>query len=255
MMSRACLVLLAAALLGGCEPASAPQPSILAVEPSELVASGERVELRLRVDALLPGTMDYGSRSVSGDALASVVQVWAGEQRMEVQRSEPGGILVVLAPADLAVGEHELRLVLSDGREARRSQGLVVRSASDTGIPGRDPSGPVELADGGTPTPDGGARERFGLSGFRIEPVGEQVLNAPFPLVLRAEGSMAPSFQGSVTLSASKGAISPTTVGPFDNGVLEVTVTLDHPGDKVVITAVDEHGNVGSTNEFQVRPD
>jgi hypothetical protein len=88
MKSRACLVLLSGALLlGACEPASPPQPTILAVEPAQLVTSGESVELRLHIDALLPGTMDYSRRSVSGEDLASVMQVWLGERRVEVQRS------------------------------------------------------------------------------------------------------------------------------------------------------------------------
>lgn len=266
MMTRACLVLLAGALLGGCELASAPQPSILDVEPSEWVANGQSVELRLHVDALLPGAMDYGSRSVSSDDLAEVVQVWIGERRAVVQRSEPGGILVVTVPADLAAGEHELRLVLSDGREARRAQGLVVKSATETSVPIEPPTGPVELSDGGTPAPDAGTvdqelppdggtrQERHGLSGFRFDPIEEATRNEPFELVLSAEGSEAASFQGSVTLTVSKGTISPTTAGPFENGVLRVTVTVDHPGGKIVITAEDEHGNVGSTSEFRVRP-
>ena len=253
MMSRACLVLLAGALLGACEPASAPQPSIRAVEPEE-VASGQRVELRLHIDALLPGTMDYGRRAVSAEALASVVQVWVGEQQVEVLRSEPGGILVVSAPANLAEGAHDVRLVLSDGREARRAQGLVVKHVSETLVPG-EPTGPVELADGGTETPDGGRRqERSGLSGFTIDPVEEQVRDVPFVLVLRAQGSQAASYQGTVTLRANQGSIQPAVAGPFVDGVLRVQVTVDQPGAKRVITAVDEHGNEGSTNEFQVWP-
>lgn len=261
MMSRACLVLLAGALLGACEPASAPQPSILAVEPAEVVETVENVELRLHIDVLLPGTMDYGRRSVSGDALASVVQVWVGEQPAEVQRYEPGGILVVSVPAGIAVGAYDVRLMLSDGREARRAQALMVTSAVDgdvlMGEPGEpgEPGAPVELADGGTPTPDAGpAQERFGLRGFRIEPVEEQLRGVPFILVLTAQGSLAPSFQGTVTLSTNQGSIEPAVAGPFVDGVLRVKVTLDQPGAKRVITAVDEHGNQGSTNEFRVRP-
>ena len=265
MMSRACLVLLAGALLGACEPASAPQPSIRAVEPEE-VASGQRVELRLHIDALLPGTMDYGSRSVSGEALASVVQVWVGEQPAEVLRYEPGGILVVLVPADVAEGAQDVRLVLSDGREARRAQGVVVTRAfaGDILIGGPDepggpeePEGPVEqVADGGTPPPDAGLRqERSGLRGFRIEPVREQVRGVPFALELQAEGSEAASFQGTVTLSVDQGTIEPMVAGPFKNGSIRLEdVTVSQPGAKRVITVTDAHGNEGHSNEFQVWP-
>jgi hypothetical protein len=255
MKSRACLVLLSAALLvGACELASPPQPSILAVEPAELVTGGESVELRLHIDALLPGTMDYGRRSVSGEDLASVVQVWLGERQVEVQRFEPGGILVVSVPADVEEGVHDLRLVLSDGREARRPQGLVVMPAAQSDVPIDGPEEPHLLADGGAPPFDAGLiGEQFGVSGFRIEPVADQVVDVPFSLALSAEGSQAASFQGMVTLRTSKGTIKPGTVGPFMDGVLKVSVTLDHPGN-VVITAEDAHGNMGRTNAFQVRP-
>ena len=269
MMSRACLALLAGALLGACELASAPPPSILAVEPAEVVVTDQRVELRLHIDALLPGTMDYGSRSVSGEALASVVQVWVGEQPAEVQRYEPGGILIVLVPADVAEGVHDVRLVLSDGREARRAQGGVETRAfsGDILIGGPDepggpeeptePEGPVEqVADGGTPSPDAGLRqERAGLSGFRIEPVKEQVRGVPFVLEVQAEGSEAASFQGTVTLSVDNGTIEPAVAGPFKNGSVRVEgVTVSQPGAKRVITVTDTHGNEGRSNEFRVQP-
>ncbi len=254
MMSRALLALLAGALLGACELASAPPPSILAVEPTE-VMTGEPVELRLHIDALMPGTMDYGNRSVSGDPLSSVVRVWVGERQVEVVGHEPGGLLVVRVPADLAEGTHDVRLVLSDGREALRAQGLVVTSVFDSDLFTQQPDAPVERADGGTsPTDAGLVGERDGLSGFRIEPVEEQVREVPFVLELHAQGSGARSFQGSVTLSVDQGSIEPAVVGPFEDGLLRVKVKLDQPGAKRVITAVDKHGNAGRTNEFRVRP-
>jgi hypothetical protein len=146
---------------------------------------------------------------------------------------------------------HDLRLVLSDGREARRPQGLVVMTAlqDDVFI-----GGPQVQADGGSPSFDAGLRgEPFGVSGFRIEPVADQVVGVPFTLVLSAEGAQAASFQGTVTLRTNKGTIKPGTVGPFRDGVLKVEVTVDHPGN-VVITAEDAHGNAGRTNAFVVRP-
>lgn len=253
MRSRVLSALLAGALLGACEPASMPQPSILAVEPAEVV-TGERVELRLHIDALLPGTMDYGRRSVSGEPLSSVVQVWVGEQPAEVQRYEPGGILVVLVPAGVAEGAHDVRLVLSDGREAVRPQALVVMSVFEADVL---IGGPAEDAgsDGGTPSSDAGLREeRAGLSGFHIESVEEQVRDVPFVLELHAQGSGARAFQGSVTLSVDQGSIEPAVAGPFEDGLLRVKVRVDQPGAKRVITAVDTHGNEGRTNAFRVRP-
>lgn len=273
MKSHACLALLASVLLSACEPASLPPPSVLAVEPAA-VDSGKSVELRLRIDAVLPGTMDYGSRSVVSGELDSAVQVWLGETRVPIQRYEEGGILVVLVPSDMAVGEYDVRLVLSDGREARRLRALAVRGtcATNTAQPCTDlreptdggttpgPDAGTELRDGGAEGDGGGIGddrdcddERYGLSGFTFDTIEQQVRNVPFTITLRAEGSQAATYRGTVSLTSSKGTITPATAGPFVDGVLKVEVTLSQPSPQY-ITATDEHCNTGTSNTFMVRP-
>lgn len=251
------------ALLVGCAPSALPEPTIVSVEPAQVEAHTS-AELRIRYDALLPLTVDY-SRETAPSAM-NAMKVYIGEQLAPIQRFERPSTVIVSVPDDVPEGEHEVRLVLSDGREAKRPQHLVVGPSASAMFPGEDggtksdggtsvPGRPGDLgADGGTEgDSDGGARELFGISGYQFDSIGEQVRDTPFVITLRAQGSAAATFDGTVSLSVSKGTITPTTAGPFKDGVVEVTVSVDHPS-SLFITAEDAHGVTGSSNEFQVRP-
>ncbi|XXF81356.1 hypothetical protein P2318_16815 [Myxococcaceae bacterium GXIMD 01537] len=262
MNTRTRALLVASALLCACEAAPPPAPSILSVEPA-LVASGREVEVRLRIDALMPGTMDYGTRSVSSGSIDSLVRVWVGGLQVPVRGYEEGDTLLVAVPASMATGEYDVKIALSDGREATQARALTI-ATTDQLVSPEEPSTPKEK-----PSPDEGdeeneedegdgengnssSKERL-PSGYHFDALSPQVRDAPFTLNLHAEGSGAQAFRGLVWLRSSKGGIWPQIAGPFLNGDASVVVRLSKPGPQT-ITVEDAFGKRGVSNSFMVRP-
>jgi hypothetical protein len=275
-MTRFWVLLLAvgALLLWACEPTALPSPEILSVEPAEVEAS-TGAELRIQFEALLPASLDYGGQRV--ESAISEVRVRIAGRDVPIERIEKDGFLVVRVPTELAPGTYAVELLLSDGREATHTAGFTVTRKKDSqgpaspflgdaGSPHPDrgdggPTDPPGDLDGG-PAPDagedldGGAPVQPGITGFVFHSIGAQVRDESFPIVIRALGPDARDFQGTVALSTSKGTIAPDTAGPFENGVVEVrvTISLPNPGVGVVITATGAQRASGSSNEFLVRP-
>lgn len=244
-MKRATGALLVLCCLAGCEPASLPAPSILSVDPERIPAGGASV-LTVQVSAVLPVSVDYHTQTVDTSQLGMTLLI-AG-QEAEIAFAEPDGKLTVAVPEGLSQGAYDVQLELADGREAVRVEAFSVVSAMTFG------------GDGGTPA-DGGAAEmpgellaRGGLTGYQIDPIGEQVRGVPFKVTLRAVGPAASSFQGTGVLRASKGKAAHITTGAFVGGVRQEELAIDKPGGQVFLMIEDTLGNKGLSNSFRVRP-
>ena len=273
-------VLLVAALLYACgSNAPLPAPDILSVTPNQVpMAKGrpseERTLIRVSLDAVIPVRVDYGEEKAHTDA----ARVWIGSEEAPVQSVDRDGTLVVEVPETLLKGTYDVRIALSDGREAVRVAVLTVvpkgrgpQSGSDAGsdeVPEENPdAGPIDMRDAGSLPPDAGggnlpddrldprAPMRPGdVTGFQFEAVGDQTQGTPFLLVVRALGPRAAHFQESVELTLNKrGTVTPLRLGPFTNGVCEQLVIVDAKGGNVKLTVTDAFGAQGSSNGFKVK--
>jgi hypothetical protein len=268
--------LLATLLLCACGGAGPlPSPEILSVSPNRVTVprgapAAERLSIRISLDAVIPVRVDYGRELVSTEA----ARAWIGPEEARVETLEHDGTLTVTVPTALDRGTYEVRVILSDGREAVRSSALTVVAASgDTlmdqeadagtvGNPGGDPdAGTLILVDGGAPSRDGGGRmpeepmREGDITGFELEPLGDQQRGLPFPVTVRALGPRAAHFQDHVELSVNKnnGGRSPTRLGPFDAGVCVQFVMVDAKGGNVKLTVTDAFGAQGTSNGFKVK--
>jgi hypothetical protein len=273
-------VLLVAALLYACGSSSPlPAPDILSVTPNQVpMAKGgpthERTLIRVSLDAVIPVRVDYGEEKAHTDA----ARVWIGSEEAPVQSVDRDGTLVVEVPETLLKGTYDVRIALSDGREAVRVAVLTVvpkgrgpQSGSDAGsdeVPEENPdAGPIDTRDAGSLPPDAGggnlpddrldprAPMRPGdITGFQFEAVGDQTQDTPFLLVVRALGPRAAHFQEYVELTLTKkGTVTPSRLGPFTNGVCEQRVSVDAKGGNVKLTVTDAFGAQGSSNGFKVK--
>ncbi|WP_224248245.1 hypothetical protein [Hyalangium gracile] len=249
-MKRAVCALLPLLLWAACEPASLPAPSIVSVSP-ERVAVGVPSSLSVRVDALLPITVDYQEQLVDPEQLAMTVRL-AGRQ-VDTPFAEPDGTLIVPVPEGLELGDYDIQVTLADGREALRERAFsIVPAPTLNGTPRSDDGG--TQGDGG-PGPDEPFEEiGGGITGFQIDPIQEQVRNKPFRITIRAEGPDANSFSGDVTLRASKGHLKSITRGAFSGGVRVEEISLSQQGPGVYVLVKDSRGNKGLSNSFRVRP-
>jgi len=239
MKRAACAVL--SLWLWGCGPAEFPSPSIVSVMPGR-VAQGGSSALSVKVDAVLPLSVDYETGSVDPAQLAIAVQL-AG-QGVDVPFIEPDGTLIVPVPEGLALGEHDLRVSLADGREVVRERAFsVVLPSTLTGepVPRNAPA-------------DGSPEEQTGMMGFQIDPIGEQIRDVPFRLTLRATGPDAGALQEAVSVRASKGPVVTVSRGTFAEGARVEEISLSHPGSHLYLLVEDAHGNKALSNPFSVRP-
>ncbi|MDY7232883.1 hypothetical protein [Hyalangium rubrum] len=245
-MNRVTGVLLTLLLLGGCEPAPLPVPSILSVEPEQIVEGGPAV-LVVRVDAVLPVSVDYGNESVDPAQLELKLRV-AGVPT-EIAFADPDGTLVAPLPEGLPLGAYDIGVAMTDGREAVRGAAFSVVPASTLSDPpgggGKDPRHP--------PHPGGGI-VRGGLTGFQIDPIRDQVRGVPFRVTVRALGPGANTYQGELSLRANRGRVESGRPGRFDTGVLVEEISLHHPGPNIYLMIEDSLGNRGLSNSFRVRP-
>lgn len=78
----------------------------------------------------------------------------------------------------------------------------------------------------------------------------------PFSVTIRAadsDGSTITSYTGLNALTDSTGTISPTTIGPFSNGVITLPVTITTTGSGITISTSGA-GEAGTSNLFNVAP-
>jgi hypothetical protein len=234
MMRAACVLL--PLLLWGCGPATLPAPSIVSVEPLQ-VAVGVPSTLSVQVSAVLPLSVDYQGEDVDTAQLAMTVHL-AGQQ-VDIPFAESDGTLIVPVPEGLALGAYDVQVTLADGREAlRKGAFFVVPAPTLTGAPPRD-----------HPPEEG----RDGITGFLIDPIGEQTRNTPFKVTLRVLGAEAKRFQEPVSLRVNKGKVTSATLGSFTDGVRVEEIALSHPGSNLYLLIEDSWGHKGLSNSFQVR--
>jgi hypothetical protein len=246
-MKRALCALLSL-LLGACAPAALPTPTILAVTPDR-VPAGIPSSLSIQVSAVLPVTVDYEEGSVDSTSMELAVEL--GGHQVDTPFVDPDGTLTVPVPEGLKLGAYDVRLTLADGRQALREHAFSVVPAPL--LHGQPSSG----EDGGTGG-DGGT-DPFeevggGITGFRIDPIDEQVRGRPFRVTLRAEGPDARDYQEPVILRSSKGKVEVLGRGSFTGGVLVQELTLFQHGPKVYLLVEDAEGHKGLSNSFRVRP-
>lgn len=223
--------LLPAVLLCACASGS-PPPSILSIEPQEVVR-GEAATISVKLDALPLVRIDYGKQTAT---LLATLRI--DGQEVSIDRLEQDGTLVATLPPDLSEGTHDIWLSLEDEGEAVHEQGLTVLPP------------PPSLS-----TKNGGSSEdrSAGITGIRIDSISDQLLGVPFVITLRVEGPSAALFAGQVQLTTSKGRINPNLSQPFQKGVREEQVTLDQPGN-VVLTARVGDKVIARSNIFKVLP-
>ncbi|MFP2956588.1 hypothetical protein ACLEPN_01835 [Myxococcus sp. 1LA] len=232
-------------------------PEILSVRPNQVLvteAASSRVQVSL--DAVLPIRVDYGRE----EAHASPVHVWIGSEEAQVERAALDGTLQVAMPPGLGVGSHDVRVVLADGREGMRPDALTLAStdATDAGDPRCEEAEPRDCrppTDAGVTFPGEAPLARGDITGFRVEPVGAQRVGEPFLVVIHAEGPRATRFHGTVTMTvnARNGTVGPSTLGPFQDGVLSQDVTVTAHGGNIKLTVTDDLGAQGTSNGFRVR--
>jgi hypothetical protein len=244
-MSRA-LLLLATLLLGACAPA--PAPEILSVTPG-LIFADEPARLTISLDSAIPVHVDYAREQAS----QATAQVRIGDAEALLEELQADGTLVVTAPAGLASGKYDVRVSLSDGREAVSLQALtVVELRSGPVDPDGDGGEPIEqLPDGGIVVGDGEA----GVTGFRFDPIAElQQSGGSFEVRIEALGPSARAFQDVVTLSPSKKnvSVSPTTL-QFTDGMFTGTVTVTGRVGNLKLTVRSGDYARGTSNGFRVQ--
>ena len=95
---------------------------------------------------------------------------------------------------------------------------------------------------------------------FQFDPIGPQTRGNPFLITIKVVdsfGNVNQSFSGigfNADLTSSAGTVTPSTVGPFTNGVWSGNITLDTASNTMTITASDPGLTVGNgtSNTFTV---
>jgi hypothetical protein len=233
-------------LLWACEPASLPAPSIVSVEPGQIPA-GFPSALSVKVSAVLPLAVDYETQAADPSQLAITVHL-AG-QAVDIPFTDREGSLIVPVPEGLAPGDYGIRVVLADGREAVRERAFSIVSVPT--LTGETDGGVPE--DGGS-TGEGRGGSWDGVLGFWFAPIEDQVRDRPFRITLRAVGPAAATFQGPVTIRATKGSVKSHAPASFVQGVRVEQISLSHPGGNVYLLAEDDQGRKALSNSFRVRP-
>jgi hypothetical protein len=266
---------LAWACSGGPE-ATLPPPTILGVEPARLPVNAHDEAITVRFDARYAMTVDYGAKKV--DARMGPGRLWVDEQEAAVESFDPLGVAVVKVPRGLGTGEHRVKLRLDDGREAEASGALVLYppgqgneelpDEDDAGVLIALDAGPIVIPeqDAGTNPTDAGTEQDAGphpddpmregdVTGFTFDAIeGSRTNRQAFAITVRAQGPRAPHFEGSVELMASRGTVSPTKIGPCDDGVCHAIIVMEAPTGDVRIIAMDSFGVTGTSNTFRLEP-
>ncbi|MCP3142170.1 hypothetical protein [Pyxidicoccus xibeiensis] len=263
-MSRSS-VLLATALLCACGTStSLPAPDILSVSPNQVIVPRElpaekRDSVEVSLDAVIPVHVDYGEERVR----TAAAKVWIGPEEASVEDLKTDGTLTVSVPEALDEGAYEVRVVLADGREARRPSALTLRLPEGTPLIDPPDAGlDSELTDGGSsPGRDGGSRGATlvegDITGFTVNLNDlQQDANGAgtYLLIVNALGPRAAEFQGTVKLSINKqyATVTPDTLGPFSNGRGVKEITVEAKGGNLKLTVTDEFGAQGTSAGFKL---
>lgn len=219
-MSTSCaartFVLVSMLLATGCASELEP-PQLRSIVPATVV-EGRSTEVLIDADIAFPWSADYSAATAEIDTSFTVT---IGGLALRAPGLTAEGDVHGQLPFGLAPGRHDVWLTLGDGRTAVLTEGFEV-------TPGVFPTG------------------------YTIDPIGTQVRQRPFTITVRAQGPGADTFNGSVELLVSRGAITPDVSAPFRNGVLTQEVVLTAPTDDAVITVRDSQGNEARSNVFVV---
>jgi hypothetical protein len=216
---RASVLLLSAAI--ACGPAAPlPDPTILLVDPSRMLAS-DAVTINARVDGVLPFQVDFGVPSATANA-AAVLSL--GDVALPTQPYRPGGRVEAFVASEFEEGVYDLSVALADGRTGVLAQGFTI----EPGI-----------------WPDS----------YTVDAIDEpQVAGVPFFVTLRAIGANRTLFRGTVRISYEPVDATPTQSPPFDFGLCTVSVTVPTASAAVLLRVQDLNGGVGVSNPFRVDP-
>lgn len=230
-------------LLWACEPAALPAPSIVSVEPEQIPA-GFPVALSVKLNAVMPLSVDYQTQAVDPAQLAVAVHV--GGQVVDIPFVDQDGLLVVPVPENLALGHYDLQVTLADGRTVVRERAFFVVPPSTLNSPGSD-GGTSE--DGGSSTTNG----RDGILGFWISSIEDQARNVPFKITIHALGRDAKTFKGAIILRSSKGQVTTHRQGSFVEGERVEEISVSEAGSNIYLMVMDTQGHIGLSLPFDVR--
>lgn len=211
-------------LLSACGAPSLPDPKILSIAPTEMVAC-EGTTVTVAIQAILPTHLDYNESEATA---ALDLQLRIGPMAFGSGKYVSGGVLTAAVPPLLAPGLYDVGLQLWDRRaEAVLPSAFTVKPNP----PLMDP-------------------------GYSINAIADQRRNVPFNITLRALGPNAATFSCRASLSADRGPMSPTATGRFEQGVRNEQVVLDfvNTNPSTIISVLDADGSFGLSNPFRVNP-
>lgn len=271
-MSRA-LLLVATLLLGACGTStSLPAPEILSVSPNRVPINEKGTKVTISLNTVIAVQVDYAKEEASSTG----ARVLFDEVEVEPNNVYADGTIKVPVPEGLKPDRtYDVRVLLSDGREAVKTDAFTLSTPNDDGDgPGEDTADagdiPEEIfdagtfgdLDGGSPL-DAGVKEpgdagpvgEGDVTGFEFAHIDDQQGGQRFQITIKAIGPRAHLFQESVEVKPNKkGSVSPTMLGPFINGALEdFPITVDAKGGNIKLTVTGPFGAQGTSNGFKVR--
>lgn len=207
-------------LLAACGATALPNPRILSVAPTGMVAC-EGTTVNVAIEAVLPTHLDYNHSQATAEL---DLQLRIGPMAVGSGKYANGGTLTAVVPPLLAPGLYDVGVQFWD----RRAEGVLPGAFT--------------------------VRHNPSLLGYAIDTIQDQRRNVPFWITLYAVGQDAPLFKCSVSLSSNAGLISPTATGPFQQGVRREQVMLSAANPAATITVMDANGRSGTSNTFAVLP-
>jgi hypothetical protein len=212
------------ALLCACQtPVTAPEAfQILEITPREQLTN-EPTSVIVRLDLEPHFHVDYGSQSAR--VLEEPVLELGAQLVVPLDTYLGNGQFQGTVGPGLALGQHEIRVKLGDGREATFAETFEVRTPREH---------PVQ--------------------GFWFEPIESQYVNEPFNVVIHAEGPDAELFEGKVTVQLYRGG-HPTSfsgrTGRFSKGIGIHRFTIETPGNYNIVVW-DAQGTDATSKSFDV---
>lgn len=211
------------ALLCACETVTPPlpEPHILSISPTtQSTAAPQTVVVQLDTEPRF--LVDYGTKSAR---MIDQPTLQIGPQTVPLDTYLGHGQLQGTVASGLEVGRYDVRVSMSDGREAILPDAYEVRA---------------------------------GVASFWIEHLDSQVQDQPFTITIHAEGEGADRFEGTVTVSIfnnNDGAtIFSMQSGAFSAGVRQEQLTIETPDDNYLVIINGGQANGATSNAFQVDP-
>jgi hypothetical protein len=214
-------------LLCACETAVTPVPGsfqILDITPREHVQD-EPTSITVQLDVEPRFHVNYGEQVARmiekpvlelGSRTAISLDTYLGH----------GQFQGTVGPG-LAVGLHEIRVKLGDGREASFPDAYEVRDPNEAPAP---------------------------VAGYWFDSIPDQYVNEPFTVVIHAEGTHAERFNGKVTVLIYQEGV-PTgfsvQTSRFSRGVVRHDLSIPAPGNYLVVVQ-DAQNRSATSNSFQV---